>query len=287
MEGAAEQRGGIRLCLAAGALLVFSGLLYGAVFLIRGDGWTGPTSLRKPLLFGLSTGVTLLSVGWVLGGLVPRKVDPWLYGSLALALVLEVGLIDLQQARGVPSHFNRSTPFDAAITGAMGGLILFATAVIAEITLRAWRRLAFDPSDTFVARFGLVMLLAACALGIGITSLGEARADRGLDPTTWGRAGVPKFAHGMPLHAIQIAWVQNRLLAALGVSEPRRLASLRWTAGGLVLATVYAVVQTAIGAPRFPPVGPTWPLAIGSAIAFVVALGVSRPRRSATPSSRL
>ena len=49
---------------------------------------------------------------------------------MAGGLLLEVGLITVQQWRGVRSHFNRTTTFDASIEVIMLGLILLVTAGI-------------------------------------------------------------------------------------------------------------------------------------------------------------
>jgi hypothetical protein len=51
---------------AAGVLLVASGLVHSVVFLVDGGGWDGPLSWRKPILFGFSFGITVLTLGWVL-----------------------------------------------------------------------------------------------------------------------------------------------------------------------------------------------------------------------------
>src|SRR5918993_4166544 len=107
---------------AAGVLLLASGLVHSVVFLLDGGGWDGPLSWRKPILFGFSFGITVLSLGWVLSFLPRRRRLGWLLaGPLGVASVAEVLLITMQRWRGVPSHFNEATAFDAAVFNAMGG----------------------------------------------------------------------------------------------------------------------------------------------------------------------
>ena len=48
-----------------GGLLLASGLLHLAILLGSGGTWAGPLSLRKPMVFGLSFGVTLITITWV------------------------------------------------------------------------------------------------------------------------------------------------------------------------------------------------------------------------------
>jgi hypothetical protein len=274
----------IRICTVCAVVLLASGGAYLVAWLLLGGPWEGPTALRKPILFGLSTGITLASLTWVMTGLRPRWGDAWLYGSLGGALVLEVALIDVQQARGVRSHYNHDTLLDGAITQAMGVLILWATALIVDLAVRSHRALRFDPDDAWAARAGLWLLVVGCGLGIGITVVGEAQLARGLAPETFRGQGVLKFPHGLPLHAIQVLWLQVRLLRWLGAPMPRRCASITATAVGFAAVTVYGGVQTFLGAPRWPPIAASAPWLVLTVVAGAAALWLGRPRASARPS---
>lgn len=236
---------------------------------------SGPVSLRKPILFGFSAGVTLVSLAWVLRHLPPRRGDGVLYGSVAVALVLEVSLIDLQQARGVPSHFNRATPFDELVLDAMAALVLWATVGIIDATVRSLRAIELPEDLRLAARAGLVLLVVGSVVGIVITLVGEARAEAGLPPERLGGAGVPKFPHGLPLHAIQILPLQGWVLRRLGVPGPARARSVALGAAALGVATAYGVAQAVSGAPRFPPVGVGWPLFATAVTLGVAAAGVA------------
>ena len=48
-----------------GALLLSSGLIHLAMLVSTGASWEGPLSLRKPATFGLSFGLTLITLTWV------------------------------------------------------------------------------------------------------------------------------------------------------------------------------------------------------------------------------
>ena len=52
-------------CYLIGAALIISGLFHLGVFAVRGGPWQGPVSWRKPATFGLSFGISLISVTWV------------------------------------------------------------------------------------------------------------------------------------------------------------------------------------------------------------------------------
>ena len=121
---------------AAGVALLASGLIHAVAWAVLGGPWEGAVTWRKPILFGISGGLTCLSLGWAWAALPGRRGDGPLAGATAAALMAEVAVIDLQRWRGVASHFNRATPFDAALYDVMTWLILGVTLVIADLTLR-------------------------------------------------------------------------------------------------------------------------------------------------------
>jgi hypothetical protein len=144
---------------AAGVLLLASGLVHSVVFLLDGGGWDGPLSWRKPILFGFSFGITVLSLGWVLSFLPRRRRLGWLLaGPLGVASVAEVLLITMQRWRGVPSHFNEATAFDAAVFNAMGVMVAVAALVIGAVTVWSFTSLRAAPSMAVAIRAGLVLL---------------------------------------------------------------------------------------------------------------------------------
>ena len=235
-----------------GAVMVASGLAHVPVWAALGGPWEGPVTWRKPILFGISGGLTALSLGWVWSLLPRRRGDVALATATAWALAVEVFLIDLQRWRGVGSHFNRDTPLDSWLFDAMGALIVAVTLVIADLTLRLLRTRPAIPADMLLAaRAGMPLLLVSCLLGIWVGMHGEARMQAGLEPTRLGTAGVPKFPHGVVIHAVQwlplLAWA----LRAGRVAEPRRWSLVALAAAGSTAVLAFALVQTALGRARF------------------------------------
>ena len=241
----------VRLLNGSGWLLILSGVAHFALFAVSGGEWEGDTSLRKPILFGISAGVTLLSIGWLVPKLRPRWGDNKLWIAFAVAMTIEVTLITLQQWRGRPSHFNRSTPLDATILNIIEGLILFVTIVIADLTWRCVRFVEASDDMKLAIRGGMVLLLLGCLLGVGSAIYGTQQQSLGKPPGIFGEAGVMKFAHGMPLHAIQflpaIAW----LLSKFNVNETRRTEAVAWSLCSLAVLTAFSCVQTFSGRARF------------------------------------
>jgi len=115
--------------------LIATGLFHVVIYAFADGGWDGPVSWRKPIEFGISGGLTALSLAAVMSRL-PRT--GWLAWSCAVAVSLflpETALIDLQRWRGVPSHFNNDTPFDLAVFDLMGILVLVVAVGIIVMTV--------------------------------------------------------------------------------------------------------------------------------------------------------
>ena len=179
-----------RILKTTGFLFLASGVFHAAVWALAGmPSLEGPVSWRKPMTFGFSTGVLFLSLSWVLS-LMPdsrRRVRQSLF--FTALLIAEVGLIDMQQWRGVPSHFNDTTPFDAAVFTAMGALIVTASVVIGLWTWDTLRApLATTPAYAFAARAGMVMLNVGNLVGLAMAATAATQF---------------KPVHGAALHVIQ------------------------------------------------------------------------------------
>jgi hypothetical protein len=243
---------------ASGGLLMASGLAHVAVWAVLGGPWEGPVTWRKPILFGISGGLTALSMGWVWSKLPSRQWDVPLSWITTIALLIEVGLIDVQRWRGVASHFNRTTLLDSVLYDVMGVLILWVTLVSGDLMVRAFRQRVAVSGDMLLAiRAGLVFLVISCLLGIWVSVNGEYRLERGLEPDQFGRAGVPKFPHGAVIHAIQwlplLAWAGRRA----GISGQRRRRFMAAAIVGTGLVLLYAMMQTLAGRSRFEAVPAT------------------------------
>lgn len=257
-----------RFALGIAAILLISGCVHLAILTISGTTWHGPLSFRKPVLFGISGGMTMWSLAWLMTQLSPKGFDKALINAIATSLFIEVSLITLQTWRGVASHFNHSTSVDAAIEFTMLGLILLVTGAIFYLTWRTrWMR-PIDPAMAIAIRGGMGLLALSCLLGIATSVLGEVSLSVGRSHEIWGRAGVLKFPHGVALHAIQmlpfVAWMTR--ICKLERSSVRIVKS---AFAAQVLFMLYAVWQTSQGRDRFD-----WDSTGGILISMVVLLSL-------------
>ncbi len=182
-------------------------------------------------------------MGWVLSGV------------LGVAVFEEVLWVSLQQWRGVPSHFNLSTSFDAMAFNIGGGVVIFFTGiVIAVVTVWSLFSLEAPRSFRLAIRAGLILLVAAQIFGGLIIRNGLSKV---LEPETgkfiseglesaaiFGVAGVMKLPHALSLHAVQVLPALAFLLLLTHWSESRRTRIVAIAVSGYVGVLAPAALQT-------------------------------------------
>ena len=204
-----------RVAYGAGGLLLLSGLVHLAVLVVGGASWQGPVSLRKPMTFGLSFGLTLINVTLIASAVsLSDRARALLVGIFATASVLETLLVSMQAWRGVPSHFNMETPFDAAVavTLAIGGLVLVV--VIVTLTVLAFRsRTPRTPGLLRAMRAGLVALVGAQVTGAVMIATGVRLVVGGNPGLAYASGGWLKPVHAVLMHGILVlpllAWATS------------------------------------------------------------------------------
>ncbi|MGV9304150.1 hypothetical protein ACWDLG_12325 [Nonomuraea sp. NPDC003727] len=269
------QRFGYRVA----ALLLASSAFHLLVYAVDGGGWGGPVSWRKPILFGFSFGVTLISLVWIAGrsGLSPRA-SRLLVGTLAVASLVETALIDLQRWRGVPSHLNFTTPFDATVSAALAAFaIVGLIPSIIVIIVVAWRRFDGPPSMRLAVRAGLAVLSLTLVSGAALIANGRAIGlpPQATDLSIFGAAGQLKVPHAVTLHAVQVLQVLAWLLTLTAWSEAARVRLVAVVAAGYGGVVLVSVLQAAAGlAPA--------DLTVASGVLLVAALAAMAGAGTAT-----
>jgi hypothetical protein len=272
-----------RACYGVGAVLMISGLFHLGVLVVTGGSWQGPLSWRKPMTFGLSFGLTLITIAWVSSYIrLGRRTRSWLLGLFAGACVLEVSLITLQAWRRVPSHFNLETPFDGLVarTLALGGGVLIA--VIAVLTVASWRadpRVA--PSMRLAVRAGLVALDAAVLVGAVMIASGISRALGGDQQAAYAVGGALKPAHAVTMHGVLVLPAMAWLLAQAGWPEHHRLGVVWLAVAGYALLAGIVVAESFAGISplRAPAAATTLAAAGGLAVGAAGLVAVLAPLR--------
>lgn len=278
-----------------GALLLLASAAFHTVVLLLADGpWDGPVSWRKPITFGLSFGISVLTVTWICRLLpLAARTRTLLLGAFTAASLLETGLITLQAWRGVPSHFNTETTFDTFVTRALaaGGVTLIA--VVVALTVAALRpHPTAAPSMRLALRAGLVALTGSMATGAVMIAYGLTLEGAGRAAEAYRSAGFLRPAHAVTMHAVlllpSLAWLLSRTRRP----EAERLRLIRLTVAAygavVVLVTAAAAVGLTFATPATTAVvsaGVTVAPALAF-LAFGVSPGVRENRSSTRPGNQ-
>jgi len=239
-----------------GALLLVSGLIHFGILVIGGGSWEGPLSLRKAMTFGLSFGLTLITIVWAASLLrLSDRSRAALLGAFTVACTLETVLVSLQAWRGVPSHYNIETTFDALVARilAAGGVALIV--IIAALTFAAFRGDPMVPISLQIAiRIGFVTVFISLVVGALMIAKGMLLVFGGDPQAAYATGGALKPTHAVTMHAILVLPVLAWLLSFANWTERRRLrVVLLGAAGYLVLAAVVAVENVVGLAPSKTP----------------------------------
>ena len=243
----------------------------------------------KPLKFGVSNALFAFTLAWMLAWLddSPRLVARAGWG-VALALTLENVLIPLQAWRGVHSHFNATTPLDAAIVSLMGAAIVAAMVLSASVARALFRVPAAD-ARLRAARLGLTIAIAGASIGglmgvptreqlsgirdgavLGGHTVGAPDGGPGLPVTGWSQShGDLRVPHFAGLHAMQVLPLLGWTIARRRYVKARQVALVRAAAGGYA-ALVGILLWQALRGEAVSSPGAATLLALGIAIVGVV-----------------
>ena len=257
-----------RTLRAAGIVLLVSAAIHVVVLLALGAQWAGPVSLRKPITFGLSMGLLLWTLGWVIDQLRSRpRLDRTLGGALAGSGLIEVALITVQAWRGVPSHFNYTTTADVIVFVFMGISIVVLSAGLLTTTVWVFVEPPADPTVRLALRAGMLVMLTGLGIGQWMIEMGNdffEEFGRVPDQMVAGAAGAPTFPHAMAFHGIQL-FIGAALVAGLVGLSPR---SVQWivrlVVAGYVVLVLWSIVQAAAGVA---------PLDLGSPVTLLAVVG--------------
>lgn len=175
---------------------------------------------------------------------MPERRRAQVLAVFALACVAEVAVITVQAWRRVPSHFNQTTPVNAAFafTAAGGGALIIATGIV--LTVAALRGRADVPASQRLAlRVGFLLYLAGLGLGAFMIFKGV-RTIRTVSQAAAYTVDAPyKPGHEALLYGVLILPGLARLLAYTRWTERRRLIAVATASAVYTLAASTVLVH--------------------------------------------
>lgn len=205
----------------------------------------------KPLKFAVSDTAYL----WTLAWLLPHAPGPrWAHRTVSwgasMAMIAEILCISLQAARGTTSHYNFSTPFNAAVFSLMGVMILLNTLVaLLFLVLSCLSGTELPRAYLWGVRLGALLFILGSLEGTVMIAqrahtVGLPDGGPGLPLLNWStKAGDLRAAHLVGLHSLQILPIVGYLLS-------RRREGLSGAAQLGILA-LFALIYSAAGALLF------------------------------------
>lgn len=238
---------------------------------------TGAPAWLKPAKFGVSITLYAATLGWFLsmvrGHPVAVRLISW---STAAALVVELGLISMQVIRGTTSHFNATTPFDAAVFETMGAFISVVFLAAAGTAVLLLRERSVDPVLGSGIRGGLLVALVGMAeaglmLAVNAHTIGAPDGGPGLPVLGWSTEhGDLRAAHFVGLHGLQalplLAWALVRYGPPL--TEAARIRLVRLATGAFIGLVAVLAWQAERGLPLLRP---DVPVGLALAALFVIS----------------
>ena len=101
----------------------------------------GASTWLKPAKFAISMALTSATLAVLLRQLAPLgRGGRWAVGLFVGMMSLELAIITVQAARGVPSHFNASTPLNGTLFTIMGAAIVVVTVALGYLGWRSFRQ---------------------------------------------------------------------------------------------------------------------------------------------------
>ena len=302
----------------AAACAVFA-VVTAAAGLVDARTITGAPAWNKPFKFFVSAGIYAATFAWYLalvddgprGARPDRRVRIGVLAGhgIVVALTIELVLIAMQAWRGVPSHFNRTTPFDSVVFDVMGLAIFALSALHVVLIIVLLRTRGAGRPLVSAARWGAAIAFVGLVVGglmvrpsteqsaalrladgrgvQGAHTVGVPDGGPGLPLVNWSTEGGDRRApHFVGLHAMQ-ALPLVVLLAPARWPTAAVLTAARVSGVAYAVMTIAMIVQAAQARPVLRPgllIGGILGAAVIGWIAMMAALARSRRRDEAGSS---
>jgi len=197
----------------------------------------GAPAWLKPAKFAISTAIYAATMAWLFQYIHvwPRflRAAGWV---TAVVFVVEVGIIDVQAARGTTSHFNATTPLNQVLFVIMGVSIGILWATSVGILTALFRQKFSDPVWGWSLRLGMLITVIGSAAGgamipptpVQMTQIREHQMPSAVGAHT---VGAPDGGPGLP----GVGWSKDhgdlRAPHFLGMHGIQAIAFLGWLIG--------------------------------------------------------
>ncbi|WP_063040191.1 hypothetical protein [Nocardia pseudovaccinii] len=161
---------------------------------------TGLPIWAKAVKFALSVLIYAVTWAWLIAQLTRWRRVAWWAGTVAaVGLGVELAVIVTQIVRGTTSHFNFTTPLDAALWDTMGLSIIVVWVATLVVSLVLFRNPTPDPARNAAIRYGAALSLIGAALGMLMVMPTPAQRETGSAIQGAHTVGLPDGGPGLPI----------------------------------------------------------------------------------------
>jgi hypothetical protein len=195
---------------------------------------TGAPAWLKPAKFALSTMIAAWSFAFCIASTsIWPHIRRGLDSGLAVCLLIEIALIDMQAARGTTSHFNIATHFDGAVFAVMGISIACIWLAMLLLTVLLFSQPSVHSAWGWSLRLGMVLALIGTGSGALMVvpnsqQLAEAHATGRLPIAGAHTVGAPDGGRGLPVTGWSVDHGDLRIAHFLGIHGLQVLPVLAW-----------------------------------------------------------
>jgi len=265
---------------------------------------TGAPVWLKPAKFAVSIAIYCVTLTWLFS-LIPsfERTRRLVGGGTTVAMLLELGIIATQAARGTTSHFNVSSPLNATLYMIMGIAIVLQTLSTIAVAVALFKQRFQDRALGWAARLGMTLAIAGALLGGAMTrptqaqllsmqagqpdrsgahTVGALDGESGMTVTGWSREhGDLRVPHFVALHALQLLPLLALALRRTSRSSGQRVRLVLAFAGsytGLVAILFWQAL-------RGQPLHATDSSSLAALLVWLALTAVATWRSLAAPSS--
>jgi hypothetical protein len=138
-----------KLLFAFGFIQIFIAIFCLSFAIIEHKSILGANAFLKPFKYGLCIAIISWFFGWILAHLFSKKKITYSSWFHVITLFTVILIVIIQTFRGVPSHFNFSTPFDQLLTSILWFCYVCYTLMIFGVTLSFFMQKKMPTSQHF------------------------------------------------------------------------------------------------------------------------------------------
>ena len=172
----------------------------------------GANAWEKPFKYYVSVGILAWSMDFLIYHINSKRIRIVCSYFIVVSTLIENGIIFYQSSKGVPSHYNISSPFNSMLYSLMviSSITFLLTMIFITIVFFSQRKMPVSQHYCWGIRMGFLVFVIFSIIGVIMMinsshTIGGPDGGAGLRFLNWStKYGDLRIAHFMGVHALQI-----------------------------------------------------------------------------------